>query len=298
MEGKAATHAKAAAAEVLRARLYQLHQPHIESRFSLRVIGNKLRHLWSNSPALPYKEIWGDETCFALEVPSGRGTLVVVEFADGQCAPIQLYDELSAIVLRSHNAVSAVAYDGEDNMFRRSTEALIELTQGIRNPARMKSVADEIRRSKHANPVLGAIAAYLYRGISDVDNIRRMAYYYALKRQPVPFDIALLGEMPVEPDGSGGYIVRVPAVARRPDNLDSGDSPQFTWEDTPEIAGLLGGCCPWLTMGWDYPPNHSFQAQAHRQDGMAAGLVRPSTFTLLDASVGARLARDWGLHPS
>ena len=75
-------------------------------------------------------------------------------------------------------------------------------------------VAVRIRTDKHIDPVLGALAAYLYDAVGDRDNIRRIAYFYASAGETVPFDVALLADL----RGTihdGRLVVDVPAVPAR-----------------------------------------------------------------------------------
>jgi hypothetical protein len=56
-------------------------------------------------------------------------------------------------------------------------------------------LAVELRHGKHADPMRGALSAYLYDSIGDIDSIRRMAVFYIQHGQPIPYDIAMLGQL-------------------------------------------------------------------------------------------------------
>lgn len=66
--------------------------------------------------------------------------------------------------------------------YTRLRESISSLTIEIAN----------LRSGKHFVPYRAVLAAHLYDSIGDQDNIRRMALYFAEKRQPVPFEIAVL----------------------------------------------------------------------------------------------------------
>jgi hypothetical protein len=108
--------------------------------------------------------------------------------------------------------MAAIAYTGPDTrVMSQSALAIDELTLGTLDSTKIERVAATIRAGKHANPVLGAIAAYLYRQLSGFDNLRRMAYYYVAHGQPIPFDIALLGQMDVSAKADS-YLAKVPVL--------------------------------------------------------------------------------------
>jgi len=118
-----------------------------------------------------------------------------------------------------------------------------------------------MRNMKHADPMYGIVAAYLYNGIGDVANIRRMCSYYADHGQDVPFDIALLAHLELQQRPDGGFHVRVPEVPESPDR--DRDAPRFTWEKTPAVEIAVAGVTPLLRAGWQHL--QSSQHPVHRK---------------------------------
>ena len=105
-------------------------------------------------------------------------------------------------------------------------------------------IAGALRVAKHQDPLVGIVAAYLYDSIGDVDNNRRMCWYYSYHRQDVPFDIALLARAPIERNGDA-FIVHVPATREV-----EGDGPSYTREATPAATVGIAGIAPLLRAGW------------------------------------------------
>jgi hypothetical protein len=294
LEGRAASYSREGAADVLRASLIRLNIPH--SHVNLVVAGGHVLHLWAARPVTKMHHI-GEEAQFRVEI--GRadpGTQIVVEFEDGVLVPVYVYSKLFAVIVRSANGMTAIAYGGRDDILAEATHAIAELARGDLDSTRIEDLAARIRSGKHANPVLGAIAAYLYRQISDFDNLRRMAYYYVEHQQPIPFDVALLGQMEVYADNDC-YRVKVPAVSRHSrDPAHRNPLPAYVVRETPAVAGVLAGRCPWLTLGWDYPRGELFRDDLYDHHRDSAGLLRPSSFTTFAADLGRRMVGVWNLR--
>ncbi|NSZ66977.1 caspase family protein [Agrobacterium tumefaciens] len=130
-----------------------------------------------------------------------------------------------------------------------SAEALKGLSRGFLRPSDAPKIAEQIRYAKHLDPMMGIVAAYLYKASGDNENIRRMAYYYALQHQPIPFDIVMLGDMPMEVS-DGRFTTVVPAVAQDL-NADAAVE-DFAKRATPEVKGEVAGLVPMLRTGWPY----------------------------------------------
>ena len=94
-----------------------------------------------------------------------------------------------------------------------TARVLAQLESGSLRADDKIDIATRLRREKPADPVPGVISASLYDSVGDTDSIRRMAYFYAQCAQPIPCDIALLGQL--QGRWSGGELwVTVPSVAR------------------------------------------------------------------------------------
>jgi len=110
--------------------------------------------------------------------------------------------------------------------------------------------AIRLRQGKHADPMLGVIAAYLYDARGDIESIRQIAWFHAQRNQPIAFDLALLGRLPVRQYANGRLLATVPAIkgrsARTKLEADLGWTTRATPEDTAPVAGQF----PWLRQGW------------------------------------------------
>jgi hypothetical protein len=130
-----------------------------------------------------------------------------------------------------------------------SSEALKGLSRGFLNSSDAAKLAADVRYVKHLDPMMGVVAAYLYNAAGDIDNIRRMAYFYTRYHQPIPFDIVLLGGLPL--NGSPrGFVTEVPAVPKA-QTFDQ-NAPDFTYQETPAASGPVAGITPLLRAGWPY----------------------------------------------
>lgn len=118
-------------------------------------------------------------------------------------------------------------------------------------------LAKDMRYLKHADPLYGIVAAYLYNNVGDVQSIRRMCYYYRQHHQDVPFDIAMLAQLELEmrPGRGGspaGFTIQVPEVAEMPVEQRHADAPRWVWESTPPATVNVAGVTPLLRVGWQY----------------------------------------------
>lgn len=229
----------------------------------------------------------------------GLGTPILVEFADGFFTPFVPYERLYAVIKRSAigDIIQAYGDHNSEEALRDALQAIGDFAAGLLGADRLDQLAGRLRCAKHADPVLGAIYAYLYRAIADFDSIRRMAYFYAANDQPVPFDIGLLGAMNVTREANGALRLQVPAVKAREPRPGARDLPDYVTRETSEVSVLIGGRCPWLGPGWDYvsQPRHEWAVLV---DGLAKHVrnVRRSGFTLLPNKTGLALARSWQLE--
>ncbi|WSH67986.1 caspase family protein (plasmid) [Rhizobium ruizarguesonis] len=139
--------------------------------------------------------------------------------------------------------------DVQEDRLLHSAEALKGLSQGYLRSADVKKIAGQIRYAKHFDPMMGIVAAYLYNTIGDIDNIRRMAYYYTAHSQPIPFDIAMLGRLELQASDNG-FSAEVPAVPRAHEKDRTG--PNFTQIATRKAFGTVAGRAPILRVGWPY----------------------------------------------
>jgi hypothetical protein len=149
--------------------------------------------------------------------------------------------------------VELIAWGGVDPSTRprlSAAEALKGLSAGTLNAEDTAILAENIRRAKHADPMYGIVAAYLYNAIGDISNIRRMCYYYKEHNQDVPFDIAMLAQLKFERHRNGGFYVNVPRVEATSNAERRQGAPSFVSEETPSIRVGVAGLTPLLRAGW------------------------------------------------
>lgn len=145
----------------------------------------------------------------------------------------------------------------------RGPGALKALTNGGLSSADRFLVASAARRVKHKDPTLGVVAAYLYDAIGDVDNIRRMCWFYAEYGQDIPFDIALLADLPIV-SARGRLTIDIPAIAKADVSAFDKDLPDYVSRATEEVAEAgVAGCMPMTRGGWSRL--HTTGLELHRE---------------------------------
>lgn len=283
----------------LRRSLSQLRMPEAQGLSNL-IIAEAGATLWSRQEATLGNRTRAREGFRASDIPLGSPNLV--ELHDGRFVPWVPYQGLYTVMKRSRLGDIFQAYGrpvpGMSANFKSGLEVLGDFASGSIAQSDVCKLAADLRDTKHSDPVLGVICSYLYRAIADFDNIRRMAYFYVMNAQPIPFDLVLLGEIPVTPVANGGFTVHVPAV-REGSSADARGLPTYVFQRTPEVEGTVGGWCPWLGLGWDYvtDPRPEWAALV---DGLAklAPLIQRRGFTWFPEAHGRRLARKWQLGAS
>jgi hypothetical protein len=148
-------------------------------------------------------------------------------------------------------------------------------------------LAAELRDQKHADPVLGALAAYAYARAGAIDEVRRTTSYYFKHQQPAPFDAVLLARVPIRRDNDG-LVAAIPAVPTRQARSDKERARPYTYEATPAVEVRVAGAFPGLRQGWTLLED-DFRPEFRRLAKFADHL-RPSIFTTLKADAGQELA--------
>ncbi|HUE78404.1 MAG TPA: caspase family protein [Sphingomicrobium sp.] len=131
----------------------------------------------------------------------------------------------------------------------KAEEAVANLRAGMFRGGEAYDYALELRDGKHQDPMLGALAAYLYDSQGDVESIRQIAYFFANANQPIPFDVAMLARIKAE-RGNGVVVASIPAVAKRAPRTESEANSQWAYDATPAVEGVVAGTFPWLRQGW------------------------------------------------
>lgn len=274
---------------------------HYETGCGFAIDGQKVAAIWTG-PGV-FAEVQGAPNWWRVgEHPDQRlrqPAPVLIEFTHGQFAAMTALPDFIGSLLVNPLGVSAVIYRGiysSPGSAAMAEDVLSRLEQGDLRAADAVDLAVNLRQEKHADPVMGVVSAYLYDSIGDIDNIRRMAYYYVRHGQPIPYDIALLGQLPGKREGNLLHA-DVPAVKARKPKTDQERNFGWTHNETPEVQGVVAGCWPWLRQGWTYLDDPA-------DDGsnlVLPGLIdlRPqlttARFATLNAVGGSKLARVFGL---
>jgi hypothetical protein len=242
----------------------------------------------------------GGAKSWQVNIANADAVQVIVEYADGLFAPVVVYAGLSTLVThdgkhRITGWMCAPPYRSDASRLALTNAAIAELQTTRLSPGAADRLATSLRHDKHANPMLGAIAAYLYDYTGDRDNIRRMAYFYASQGQPIPYDVALLGLLNTHRAGEA-VIAHVPAVEAR-DRRDDNDLPDFARRRTGAISGIVGGFCPWLRLGWDYvAAPDPIEEPLTQPLGAALPHLLDSSFTALPEDGAWPLITEFGLE--
>lgn len=123
------------------------------------------------------------------------------------------------------------------------------LMTGSVNTTAIPLLAADLRFMKHADPIFGITAAYLYDRVGDINSIRRICIYYKSHGQAVPFDIALLARVPFEAAKGEGYTINLPDVPEDTAAREAG-LPGYVWNAMSASHVAVAGVVPVLTAGW------------------------------------------------
>lgn len=261
-------------------------------RANLLFGGGEARAIWSCTPV---RRVAADE--WFVTTRTGISQQLVVEYEDGIFVPVVVYSGLVTVAARDARGTNGwLLRESSNNHSSDTTVGILSRMQsGDLPPSEVDEVAAVLRQSKHGNPVIGAICSYLYDYAGDLDSIRRMAFFYANRGQPVPYDVALMGELLAQDRGPNA-VVEVPAVRTRRAN-SRGRLPDFVTNATPRTVGAVAGSCPWLRQGWDF-----VEAPTDREEALVHGLpdirthLLPETFTSLTREGGEVLTKFWGME--
>ena len=201
---------------------------------------------------------------------------VIFRTKEGTWVPTVILPGFNAIITLSEGAVVGFNYfeigEGLDlhseQMLRRWT-ALMTVGQA---PAKeLLKLAQVVRSEKHSNPVLGVLAAYAYERAGALDQIDDIVGYFADRRQPVIFDIAMLSTY---------------CTARKPGRAFFTDGVKHRGAARD---ATIAGTFPLMARGWaTLDPRDPL---VHPElVGLCPGLV-PSLWTTLRPDAGKRLAK-------
>lgn len=275
------------------------------ARPDLSVSGASPHRIWTRPSLVARPEYGRDDHEWVLDrerTAHGSSEPILIEFASDRIATMAALPGFVAHIEIQSDSFVGLAYQPLDKEGFGGHVALDAIEAMERGALRADSVVEltvQLRQSKHVDPVLGVISAYLYDAIGDVQSIRAMAYYYAVLGQAIPFDIALLGQLEGRWDGSK-LEAHVPAVPKRTPR--SPEEKAFTWthEATDATSGAVGGLWPWMRQGWAFleEPTGDGSSMVLPPVADASSGVRSGRFTTLDEASALLIAESFGLSAS
>jgi Caspase domain len=224
-----------------------------------------------------------------------RSAPTLVEFEDGTFAAAVAIPGFIATFTRDERGVAALIYRRVHEP--RDTAAAAELAIGKLESGALRSdtatdLAVHLRKEKHSDPVLGVISAYLYDSIGDIDSIRRMAFYYTLNRQPIPYDIALLAQLQGH-RRERSLWAHVPAVPERKARTQAEQINEWTFLATHESEGEIAGFWPWMRQGWPFLDDVAEDGSLLVHHGLPelTRYLTPARFSTLTSTGANKLAK-------
>lgn len=260
------------------------------------IIGGDSIRLWSQEPV---RCLETSSDLRRYQVPGDQPERpLLAELADGTFTPVVAYDGLYAFVASSHSGelYQSYGHHSEPDRFQQMFDTINLFVTGQLQINDVTSLTSELWQQPRPDPLLGVLCAYFYRALADYDSIRRIAWFYAVNNQPVPFDIALLGTLEVTRTATGELWADIPAI--KPARSDTqGLSESFT-QGCAAIRARIAGHCPWFGLGWDYV-NEPRSQSALLVEGLEdyASDVPRSGLTTLSSDAGHKLAAAWHLKP-
>jgi hypothetical protein len=261
----------------------------LESGTGIGVEGGSVHGFWTTADLLADKD--SQSNWWQVRTKSTRRLVrpapLLIEFKDDLFAAITVLPGFIARVLREERGILALTYSPAHESQDTATAAALAIAtmeSGALRSDAATNLAFVLRQKKHVDPVLGVISAYLYDSIGDLDSIRRMAYYYVEHSQPIPYDIALLGQLPAE-SRDGLLKAKVPAVHKREPRTAAERSKSWTYSATPATTGYIAGFWPWMRQGWTFLDDPAEDGPALVHPGLTA-LIRylvPARFATLDS---------------
>ncbi len=271
-----------------------LSQTNLPSKGGLAVEGGEVETVWSDTEIddLTEPDGGGVRLRFGRDKPAS----CLVKFANGHAGAFVTLPEMTTLALHTDRGIAAVRFApvwGNPVISPQLAMALSKMEQSALRADDAIRLGVSLRQSKHADPVLGVISAYLYRAIDDIDSIRRMAFFYAQRGQAIPYDIALLGRL-ARMDGDQ---VHVPAVVEGAPRSDAEEQVGWAWRATPARSGRIAGRCPWMRQGWSHLEDVEDQPGSIVEPGLSGleGHLTTARFTTLDSSGCERLAELMGM---
>jgi hypothetical protein len=272
-----------------------------ETGAGFAIEGAPIRAIWSSEDVLA--ESHGQANFWRLQERSHpmllKAVPVLIEFEDGMFAATTALPQFIAAVLRDKRGISALIYRKvyeATNTSATAEIAIVKMESGALRSDDATDLAVNLREMKHVDPTLGVISAYLYDSIGDIDNIRRMAFYYVAHNQAIPFDIALLAQ--VRGEWRDGLLwANVPSVSKCEPRTEAERHAEWTHSATQACTGQVGGLWPWMRQGWAFLEDPADNESTLVRPGLSALIPHLSAgrFAMFDAEGGRTLAEIFNL---
>ncbi|HHM9318370.1 TPA: caspase family protein [Pseudomonas aeruginosa] len=254
-----------------------LHYYPVTLGMNLTIRGAVPKKIWSTSPVEKCL-IDADGATYRVRGTADGAIQILVEFDDGVFASAVVYENLITLISRDEkggiNWTCISEFPKSERGLRTSINVIADLQAGNLSADQVDDIAAKLREAKHIDPTLGAIASYLYDYTGDIDSIRRMAFYYCLYAQPMPFDVAFMGLLSTK-ERRGGIVAEVPPIPARPWSLANDRLPGWVTKATDGEEGRVAGLWPWLRQGWQF-----MEDPAPQEEAAAEGLRDVAKFLL------------------
>ncbi|XVU28581.1 hypothetical protein ACQPZJ_16485 [Actinoplanes sp. CA-054009] len=294
--------------DALERRMRQQQRPdHYETGAGFAVDGERVTGVWT--AAGTHAETAGRGDWWRLGTPMAgvpdlaplpQPAPALLHLAGGAFVAVTALPGFIGSVVTGDSGAAALVYRSvyEPSTQAEPTEAAIgRLERGDLRAGDALDLAAELRFGKHMDPVRGVLGAYLYDSVADVESIRRMAYGYITHNQPIPYDIALLADLPAAPDDNGLLVVTVPAVPQRSPRTEKEMNLPWTHSATPEAIGVVAGHWPMLRQGWAYLDDDPGSALVRPGLAELAPELTAARFSTFPHAAGLRLAKLFALTP-
>ncbi|WP_428745027.1 caspase family protein [Variovorax sp.] len=272
-----------------------LHSYLAPRSLNLAIRGAVPKKIWST---FPVEKILtnADEAAYRVRGITDSAIQILVEFDDGVFASAVVYEDLITLISRDENGeinwTCVSRWSEFTDGLNTSINVIKDLQAGNLSADQVDDITAKLREAKHINPTLGAIASYLYDYTGDIDSIRRMAFFYCIYAQPMPFDVAFMGLLSTKDMGRGAIVADVPPIPARQQSLANGRLPEWVTRATDGGMGQVAGLWPWLRQGWQFMEDPAPQEKAAAK-GLrdVAKFLLPSQFSSFREQ-GARILID------
>lgn len=195
-------------------------------------------------------------------------------------------DFLTTHVVEKRGLISLIARKMRDTEAPGTEDAVARLATGTLAEAAPLDLAARLYQAPFPDPVLAILTAWRFDAIGDMGSVQRLAAHFAAARQPIPFDIALLADLPINRMTNGPVVAELAALPEEPSN----GRPHWLHAATSATTAVIAGAVPFLTAGWELlDAGHPLAFSGFETILPHLRLAAP--FTTLSPEGGTRLAQ-------